>query len=358
MADEPIRVQSLSQSGLSRVPPQYIQPLKTRPIPTNNPPTTDIPIIDLFGFDPTHRNSTRDSIARACRQWGAFHVTNHGIPPSLLDDIRRVGLTFFNDCPMQEKLRYSCAPGAAATEGYGSRMLVSSGDGNDPGAGQVLDWRDYFDHHTLPLSRRNPNNWPEFPSGYRETVASFSDEMNALAKKLLALISESLGLRSSCIEDCVGEFYQNITMSYYPPCPEPELTLGLQSHSDMGAITLLIQDDVGGLQVVNESDGGWVMVKPVSDAVLVILADQTEIITNGKYRSCEHRAITNPDKARFSVATFHDPAKTKKISPASDLIDESSPAKYQGVVYGDYVLSWYTKGPEGKRNLDALVLES
>lgn len=71
-----------------------------------------------------------------------------------------------------------------------------------------------------------------------------------------------------------------------------------------------------------------------------------------------HRAITNPERARLSVATFHDPAKTVKISPASELVNESSPAKYRGVVYGDYVLSWYTKGPEGKRNVDALVLES
>lgn len=99
--------------------------------------------------------------------------------------------------------------------------------------------------------------------------------MNALAVKLLSLISESLGLPSSCIKDSIGEFYQNITVSYYPPCPQPELTLGLQSHSDMGAVTLLIQDDVGGLEVMK--DGKWVLVNPLCDAIFVILADQTEV---------------------------------------------------------------------------------
>ena len=103
--------------------------------------------------------------------------------------------------------------------------------------------------------------------------------MKILAQKLLALISESLGLRASCIEDAVGEFYQNITISYYPPCPEPDLTLGLQSHSDMGAITLLIQDDVGGLQVL-KGGNKWVTVQPLSDAILVLLADQTEVNRN------------------------------------------------------------------------------
>ncbi|KAK7305589.1 hypothetical protein VNO77_43495 [Canavalia gladiata] len=361
-ADEPVRVQSLSQSGLPRVPPEYIQPPQNRPV-RDNPPDHDlsIPVINLFGFDPNQRDSTRETIARACREWGAFHVTNHGVPTTLLDAVRRVGRTFFNECPMSEKLRYACTAGSAASEGYGSKMLVSSEQQQrNDAVVEVLDWRDYFDHHTLPLSRRNPNRWPDFPSDYRETVVRYSDEMKVLAQKLLALISESLGLRASCIEDAVGDFYQNITISYYPPCPQPDLTLGLQSHSDMGAITLLIQDDVGGLQVLKSGDGAdtWVTVHPLSDAVLVLLSDQTEIITNGKYRSCEHRAITNPDRARLSVATFHDPAKAVRISPASELIDESSPVKYRDVVYGDYVSSWYTKGPGGKRNIDALLLES
>lgn len=106
-------------------------------------------------------------------------------------------------------------------------------------------------------------------------MANYSDEMKALAQRLLALMSESLGLKASCIEDAVGEFYQNITASYYPPCPQPDLTLGLQSHSDIGAITLLIQDNVGGLQVLK--DGEWLLVNPLPNAILVLVADQTEV---------------------------------------------------------------------------------
>lgn len=112
----------------------------------------------------------------------------------------------------------------------------------------------------------------------RKNVADYSDCMSALAEYLLGLISESLGLPSSCIKDAVGEFYQNITFSYYPPCPQPELTLGLQSHSDMGAITLLIQDGVGGLEVSN--NGEWIFVNPLHDAIFVILADQTEVFVD------------------------------------------------------------------------------
>ncbi|KAG8365797.1 hypothetical protein BUALT_Bualt17G0009200 [Buddleja alternifolia] len=336
----PIRVQSLVQDGKTVVPPQYVQPPETRPhrhIEKRNDYDAETPpVIDLSNV-----NNIHEQLERACREWGAFHVINHGVGVELLDEMRKVGRSFFEECAMDEKLSYSCDPNSPASEGYGSRMLVSSND-------TVLDWRDYYDHHTLPLSRRNPSKWPDFSSNYRKVVAEYSDQMNALAQRLLCFISESLGLPSSCIKDFVGEFYQNITVSYYPPCPQPELTLGLQSHSDMGAITLLIQDDVGGLEVFK--DGEWIFVDPLSDAIFVILADQTEIITNGQYKSAQHRAVTNSKSARLSVATFHDPSKMKIISPAFEL------PIYRPVLYGDYVSSWYTIGPEGKRNIDALLL--
>ncbi|CAN0880297.1 AP-4 complex subunit epsilon [Linum grandiflorum] len=84
-------------------------------------------------------------------------------------------------------------------------------------------------------------------------------------------------------------------------------------------------------------------------------SDQTEIITNGNYRSAVHRAVTNSSMARLSVATFHDPAKTRNISPAPEIVSESSPQRYREVNYGDYMSRWYTKGPEGKRNIDSLL---
>ncbi|XP_057511894.1 jasmonate-induced oxygenase 4-like [Actinidia eriantha] len=260
-----IRVQSLSQNGKGQVPPQYIQVPECRPAGGGGGGKS-IPVIDLGGG-----GSVKAEVGQACREWGAFQVRNHGVVKGLLDKMRRVGVCFFEDCPMAEKLKYSCDSNTSsfASQGYGSRMLVSSNDA-------VLDWRDYFDHHTLPLSRRNPSLWPHFPSNYREIIVEYSTHMKALAQMLLSLMSESLGLPSSRIEEVVGEFYQNITVSYYPPCPQPELTLGLQAHSDMGAITLLIQDDVGGLQVLK--DGEWINVHPFSDAIVVILADQTEVL--------------------------------------------------------------------------------
>lgn len=156
-----MRVQSLVQAGLAEIPSQYIQPHENRPIvkKENGVGVMDIPVIDLFGFDLNHRDLVRKAIGEACREWGAFHVTNHGVPIELMNQIRSVGLSFFNDCPFKDKLKYACDPTSAASEGYGSKMLVDNCS--------VLDWRDYFDHHTLPLSRRNPSRWPNFLPNYR-----------------------------------------------------------------------------------------------------------------------------------------------------------------------------------------------
>ncbi|CAN6202424.1 unnamed protein product [Urochloa humidicola] len=339
------RVQALAETGVSRLPAQYIQPPEHRPSPSPSPVAAaaapSVPVVDLSS------PAAADAVRAACAGWGAFHVVGHGVPGELLDAVRGAGLAFFR-APMEDKLRFACDPArGAAAEGYGSRMLA-----NDD---SVLDWRDYFDHHTLPESRRDPAHWPDFVPGYRDTIVKYSDSMKDLAQRLLQIISGSLSLPPSYIEEAVGEVYQNITISYYSPCPQPDLALGLQSHSDMGAITLLIQDDVGGLEVLK--DGMWIPVAPVPDGILVILADQTEIITNGRYKSSVHRAVVNAERARLSVATFYDPSKSRKICTALQLVSKDEPQKYRDVVYGDYVSSWYSKGPEGKRNIDALLIQ-
>lgn len=158
----PIRVQCIMQDGKMVVPPQYVQPPEIRAQHnskkislSNNCDAPTPPVIDLSNAD-----ILSEQLELACREWGAFHIINHGVPIRLLDDMRTAGRSFFEDCSMDQKLSFSCDANSPAPEGYGSRMLVASND-------TVLDWRDYFDHHSLPLSRRNPSQWPNFSPNYR-----------------------------------------------------------------------------------------------------------------------------------------------------------------------------------------------
>ena len=91
--------------------------------------------------------------------------------------------------------------------------------------------------------------------------------------------------------------------------------------------------------------------------MLLMFSTMIQIITNGSYKNAVHRAVVNAVRDRLSVAAFYDPPKSQKICTAPQLVSKDHPQKYRDVVYGDYVSSWYSKGPEGKRNIDALLME-
>jgi isopenicillin N synthase-like dioxygenase len=106
-------------------------------------------------------------------------------------------------------------------------------------------------------------------------VAEYCKKVRGLAVRLLEGVSESLGLDRDYINKALGKHGQHMAMNYYPPCPEPELTYGLPGHADPNVVTLLLQDDVGGLQVLK--DGKWLAVKPIPHTFIVNLGDQMQV---------------------------------------------------------------------------------
>lgn len=82
-----------------------------------------------------------------------------------------------------------------------------------------------------------------------------------------------------------------------------------------------------------------------------------QILTNDIYKSVEHRVVVNGQRSRYSVATFYDPAKTVLIKPAEPLVTKDRPAQFPSILYGDHVAMWYSKGPDGKKTIDSLVIE-
>lgn len=111
----------------------------------------------------------------------------------------------------------------------------------------------------------------------REVGFEYSRKIIGVARKLLQGISESLGLESNSIIDLSGfdSGFQLFAVNLYPPCPQPDLALGFPSHSDLGFLTFLIQNGIGGLQIKHE--GKWVNVNPISNCLVVNIADQLEV---------------------------------------------------------------------------------
>ncbi|KAI3731149.1 hypothetical protein L1987_62332 [Smallanthus sonchifolius] len=345
---EPIvRVQSLSDTGSQTIPNRYIKPLSQRPSFNIQSDNLNIPIIDLYELingDTTSQKAIMYQISIACHDWGFFQIVNHGISHELVDGAREMWREFFHQ-PMEVKQDYANAP--KTYEGYGSRLGYQKG--------AVLDWSDYFFLHYLPSNLKNHNKWPLQPPSLSYVTEEYSNEIVRLGKVLLSVFSTNLGLQEDHLQHAFGgdDIGACLRVNFYPKCPQPDLTLGLSSHSDPGGMTFLLSDEhVSGLQVRKADE--WITVKPERHAIIVNIGDQIQVLTNGIYKSVEHRVIVNPDKERVSLAYFFNPKSNVLIKPVAELVTSTKPALYQPMTFDEYRLFIRTKGPQGKSQVESL----
>ncbi|KAJ7523897.1 hypothetical protein O6H91_18G066700 [Diphasiastrum complanatum] len=339
--------QALCDLGVKEIPKTYVQPHHQRPNSLNIVRGKQLPLIDLSRLCGDGRNQVMEELRFACESWGFFHVINHGFPQNSMNAMMEVGRQFF-ELPLDVKMRFFHPKPTNVTHYGGS---FSSKDEC------VSNWRDYLVHPCLPLSDEIVDTWPDLPPRYREIAKEYSKNVRVLALKLLALLSESLGLRESYLDETFKGHVQLMNINHYPPCPQPDLTLGVNGHTDPNGITILQQDDVAGLEVLK--DGSWYAVNPVPNSFVINMGDQMQIISNGRYKSIEHRGVVNSEKTRFSIAAFCGPSYHAIIAPAAELIKQrpDQSAEYDEVVYGEYVRQIYSKGVNGKYYIDSVKIQ-
>ncbi|EFJ33564.1 2-oxoglutarate-iron(II)-dependent oxygenase [Selaginella moellendorffii] len=289
----------------------------------------EVPVVDISNLEETDsRERALQALRDACESWGFFQLLGHGIPRELSDEMMEVAYKFF-DLPAQDKLVY-----------YSDNVLDEVGFATsfEPPKFEVsksrrpsATWKEFFFQMCSPPC--DPSNLPENPARYRNVSTSYGAEITALARRLLELFSESLGLEAS---ELAGRFegeLMSMRLNHYPPCPEPQLTIGIQPHSDINAFTIL-QQDVEGLQVLH--DGAWVTLKPLPGALVVNIGDQLQVLSNDKFKSVEHRGVVNAERARVSIVCFYSPGLGARIRPIPELVNEECPAKYTESLYGEY----------------------
>lgn len=345
---EPIqRVQCIAESGIKCLPPSYIRPDDEKPQDAQLV-ELEIPIIDLSGLFDERRRKTMDEISDACREWGFFQVINHGISAELLIAVREVSRAFFS-LPLEEKQKLANDPRTYV--GYGSRIGVQKG--------AILDWGDYCFHHFLPVCIREEHRWPSKPEEYRAKMKEYCEGTLGLCWALLSVFSENLGLPP----DYLKEAFEReegigicVRVNYYPACPQPELTYGLSPHSDPGGIAVLLQDEVVGLQV--RKGDNWVPVRSVANALTINLGDQMEILTNGTYKSVEHRCVVNQEKERMSIVVFCNPNGEKEIGPIKELIHDRNTSTYAQMTFNEYRMFVRTTGTKGKSYVRSITFSA
>ncbi|KAI3824390.1 hypothetical protein L1987_05848 [Smallanthus sonchifolius] len=292
-----------------------------------------VPIIDMERL--LSEDSVQSEVEKlhlACRDWGFFQLINHEVSCSLLDKVKEEAKEFFK-LPLDEKKKYGQMPGDV--EGYGQAFVVSEK--------QKLDWSDMFSIIiTLPSYLRKPHLLPKLPCSFRDAIEEYSIEIEKLALKTLVFMSKALKMKEEEMKVLFSDGLHAIRMNYYPPCPQPEQVIGFTPHADGSGITFLLQvDQVEGLQI--KKDGIWIPVIPHPNAFIVNIGDVIQIVSNGEYKSIEHRAVVNSEKERISIATFVNPNLDKEIGPALSLVTPERPARYTRIAFVDFMKNFFSK---------------
>ncbi|KAG8377922.1 hypothetical protein BUALT_Bualt08G0083900 [Buddleja alternifolia] len=266
--------------------------------------SSDIPVISLAGIDGGKRAEICRKIVEACEEWGIFQVVDHGVDSKLISDMTRLAREFFA-LPAEEKLRFDMSGGKK-----GGFIVSSHLQGE-----VVQDWREIVTYFSYPIKARDYSRWPDMPEGWRAVTEAYSEQLNGLGCKLLEVLSEAMGLEKDALSKACLDMDQKVVVNFYPKCPQPNLTLGLKRHTDPGTITLLLQDQVGGLQATRDGGETWITVQPVEGAFVVNLGDHGHYLSNGRFKNADHQAVVNSNYSRLSIATFQNPAAEATVYP-------------------------------------------
>ncbi|KAH6795134.1 hypothetical protein C2S52_005611 [Perilla frutescens var. hirtella] len=268
--------------------------------------TASLPIVDfsaLITGSGDQRSKALHDLIRACQEWGFFILVNHGIPESLMNATLTT-MEQFLSLPDSEKKLYE-AKSASDPIKFGNFNITNTSN-------QTFTlWRDY-----LKLQVHPEFHCPSQPQLLREVVLEYTQRTRKLVSKLLK---------------------------------EPDQAIGIPPHTDPGLFTLLIHNGVAGLQI--EHEGKSFNVDSPHNSILVNVADQLEIFTNGRFKSVKHRGVVNSEKERISIVVVNGPSRDAVIGPAAALVEKDGRAMYDSMKYEEYLESQLTKSRFGGKSM-------
>lgn len=312
-----------------------------------------IPVCDITplrdGSDPIR---VAKELHKASSDLGFIYIKGHGIPDNVINDARSTAYDFFRS-PVAEKSLVKISPEHRGWIGSGGAKMD---DDAKPDLKESFLWgfedtnRDISDNHPL----RGNNQWPEFVPRLKTNASNYFKHAHDVAHHLMRGFALGLGLEEKFFLKSSNRPLSRGSFVYYPHQTEnaDNNQFGVGPHTDFGVLTVLAQDDVGGLQVQN-IDGEWIEAPPVEGTLIVNVADLLHRWTDGAYKSTPHRVINNSGRERLSLVLAYDPNPETMID-ARDILNANHQNMEKPITCGDY-LNWrFDKAfSYRKENIDA-----
>ncbi|TVS00865.1 MAG: isopenicillin N synthase family oxygenase [Rhodobacteraceae bacterium] len=306
-----------------------------------------LPVIDISGLaasDPAARRAVGGDLRAACLEHGFFYCVGHGVPHSLIDAAMAQTRAFF-DLPMTAKqaLDKAQSPANRGYEHLGGQTL-------QPGA--LPDRKEGFyigedlapDHPRVRAGAFNAgaNLWPADLPEFRPVMVAYFAALGVVAERIMSGLALSLDLREDHFSAFTTDPAATLRLLHYPPSrPEVPDELGAGAHTDFGGLTLLLQDEVGGLQVMGRD--GWIEAPPMPGAYIVNLGDMIARWTNDRYRSTLHRVINRSGRERYSIPYFYSGNPDHEVRCLPTCLADGEQPKYPPVTVQDHLRAMYAR---------------
>ena len=321
-----------------------------KPLEAAHTALSSLPVIDIAGLS---SNSLADQLAvakqlrQACLDKGFFYITNHGIPQPLIARVFAEAQKFFA-LPEQQKRAMDKAL-SKANRGYEplKAQTLEAGAPPDLKEGFYVGPEHAPDDPRVIAGKFNhgPNQWPEALPSFRATMTEYFGLMAGLGERLMRGMARSLDLPADHFKAFCTDPMATLRLLHYPPQrpSDPHNQRGAGAHTDFGGLTLLAQDDVGGLQVWDQETQGWIHADPVPGAFVVNLGDMIARWTNDLYRSTLHRVINTSGRERYSVPFFYVGNYDHKVACIPTCLETGESAKYPPTTVEAHLRAMYAK---------------